>query len=485
MPAIALALGILALAGLVPGRAAAATVETPSTRHPNIVLLLADDQTWSDSGAYGNRRVPTPNLDRLAAAGMRFDAAFTATAMCAPTRQQLFTGLYPVRSGAYPNHAVVKDGTRSVVHAFRDLGYRVGLTGKTHIGPPQSFPFEVIGDLREGGLIEPDLDAAAAFIARDASQPFFLVVASNSPHAPWTHGDASAFDRRELEVPRWLADTPQTREALARYYAEITHFDGQVGAILDALDRAGRADDTLVVYTSEQGASLPFAKWTLYDSGIKTAFVVRWPGHIAPGTATRAMIAYVDVMPTLLEAAGGPSAVPSGLDGKSFLAVLLGTTDQHRDHVFGVHTNRGIIAGSDYPIRSVRSARHKLILNLLPENEYANVLTTPRGRELLDSWRAAGEAGDAHAAARYASYLRRPAVELYDLVEDPFEQRNLAGDPALAAVEKELAARLETWMREQRDGGIDTELQAREHIDPEILRELESETREYSTPSVP
>ncbi len=173
-------------------------------------VLLADDQTWSSSGAYGNADVKTPNLDRLAAQGMRFDAAFTATAMCAPTRQQLYTGLYPVRSGAYPNHAWVKPGTRSLVHLFRDLGYRVGLTGKTHIGPPESFPFEVIGSARDGDLVEVDLEAAARFIARDPAQPFFLVVASNSPHEPWTHGDASGFDRAALSVPGWLADTPQT-----------------------------------------------------------------------------------------------------------------------------------------------------------------------------------------------------------------------------------------------------------------------------------
>jgi uncharacterized sulfatase len=323
-----LSLASAVLSALVP----AAIAETPRPSRPNIVLLLADDQTWSSSGVYGNQDVKTPNLDRLAAQGMRFDAAFTATAMCAPTRQQLYTGLYPVRSGAYPNHAWVKPGTRSLVHVFRDLGYRVGLTGKTHIGPPESFPFEVIGTARDGDLIEVDLEAAARFIQRDATQPFLLVVASNSPHEPWTHGDGSAFDRAAISVPAWLADTPQTRESLARYYAEVTHFDAQVGAILDALERAGRTSDTLVLYTSEQGASLPFAKWTLYDAGIKTAMVVRWPGQVKPGASTSAMVAYVDVLPSLYEAAGGKPG-PLDLDGRSFLEVLLGTRASHRDHV--------------------------------------------------------------------------------------------------------------------------------------------------------
>ena len=465
----------LATALLASSLAQPAIAETPPPR-PNIVLLLADDQTWSSSGVYGNRDVKTPNLDRLAAQGMRFDAAFTATAMCAPTRQQLYTGLYPVRSGAYPNHAWVKPGTRSLVHYFRDLGYRVGLTGKTHIGPPESFPFEVIGSARDGDLVEVDLDAAARFIGRDAAQPFFLVMASNSPHEPWTHGDASAFDRAALSVPGWLADTPQTRETLARYYAEVTHFDVQVGAILDALERAGRTSDTLVLYTSEQGASMPFAKWTLYDAGIKTAMVVRWPGKVQPGTATEAMVAYVDVLPTLYQAAGGDPG-PLDLDGRSFLDVLLGTRERHRDHVFGVHTNRGIVAGVDYPIRSVRSERYKLIANLLWSDGYTNVLTAPRTRALLDSWNAAGEAGDAHAAARYHGYLRRPAVELYDLAADPFELRNLADDPAVASVRKDLQARLDTWMAEQGDAGVVTESRALEHINADLVKSVRRETK--------
>ena len=130
-------------------------------------------------------------------------------------------------------------------------------------------------------------------------------MASNSPHEPWTHGDASAFDRAALSVPGWLADTPQTRETLrALLRRGLTHFDVQVGAILDALERAGRTSDTLVLYTSEQGASLPFAKWTLDDAGIKTAMVVRWPGKVKPGAATGAMVAYVDVLPTRYQAAG-------------------------------------------------------------------------------------------------------------------------------------------------------------------------------------
>lgn len=460
----------LLLAVCLPAMTAFPAVSAAEGRS-NIVVVLADDQTWSDSGVYGNRDVPTPNIDRLAAAGMRFRQAFTSTAMCAPTRQQLYTGLYPVHSGAYPNHSIVAPGTRSIVHAFRDLGYRVGLTGKTHFGPVESFPFETVGTKRDGFLALVDLEAAEAFIARDGGQPFLLVVASNSPHEPWTEGDAAAFDPASLAVPPYLADTPATRAALVRYYAEISHFDGQLGAILDILERRDLATRTLVLYTSEQGASLPFGKWTLYDAGIRTALVVRWPGRVAPGSVSDAMVAYVDVLPTLVEAAGG---TPPEVDGRSFLGVLTGERKEHRRVVFGVHTNRGIIGGKDYPIRSVRTARYKLISNLLPEAEYANILTTPQGGALLASWRAAATAGDERAQQRLDAYLRRPRWELYDLQQDPLELRNLADDPRSIEVRDDLARQLAAWMAEQGDGGLDTERQALEHMNPEILRLLDS-----------
>ncbi len=440
----------------------------PNAGRPNIVVLLADDQTWSDSGAYGNPDVPTPNIDRLASEGMLFTRAFTRTAMCSPTRQQLYTGLYPVRSGAYPNHSIVRDGTKSMVHYFDALGYRVGLAGKSHVGPADSFPFEMLGDMKAEEVgSDPGLAAAQAFMVLDKSQPFFLIMASHDPHAPLTQGDASQFDRAKLTLPPYFVDTPETRDTLARYYAEITHFDGQVGTLLDALDKAKLTDDTLVIYTSEQGSQLPFGKWTLYDTGLHTAFVVRWPGHVEAGSRTDAMVQYVDVVPTLLQVAGGEPA--ANLDGLSFFDVLTGERTAHRAYVFGVHTNRGIISGVDYPIRSVRGVRYKLILNLMPEATYQNITTVPPQNAVFASWQAKAASGDAHAAARVEAYLHRPAAELYDTWNDPLEMNNLAGKRSLRNEELVLSLELETWMRDQGDQGIVTEKQAEDHVNPQIL----------------
>ena len=445
-------------------------------RPPNVVLIIADDMSWHDSGAYGNRRVPTPNIDRLAREGMLFRRAFQSTAMCAVTRQQLYTGLDPMRSGAYPQHSWVRAGTMSVFHYLRSLGYRVGLTGKTHVGPAEAFPYEYLGDPEDPrtqgtgdrDLPAVDLEAAEVFVARDARQPFFLVVASHNPHGPWTLGDATRFAPARIEVPAYLADTPGIREALARYYGEITVLDDEVGQVLAMLERQGVADRTMVVFTSEQGSSVPFAKWTLYDAGVRTQLIVRWPRRVAPGTTSEAMISYADVTPTLVEVAGG--APVGGLDGRSFMPVLSGASSMHRAFVYGIHTNFGIIGGEPYPIRSVRSDRYKLIRNLMPAATFRNALTnTQRSGGLMREWAAAARGGHRFAAERISSYAARPALELYDMRTDPFEMRNLAADPALADVRRALGDELDRWMAQQGDTGIAAELDAFSHINPAII----------------
>jgi uncharacterized sulfatase len=464
------------LLATLTGDACLSAASAPAQR-TNIVMIIADDMSWHDSGAYGNARVPTPSIDRLARAGMLFRRAFQSTAMCAVTRQQLYTGLDPIQSGAYPQHSWVRAGTTSVFHHLRNLGYRVGLTGKTHVGPPESFPYEFLGnpeDPRTSGSGErelPAVDLAAAenFMARDAHQPFFLVVASHNPHGPWNRGDATRWNPKELEVPPYLVDTPATREALARYYAEIVELDAEVGQVLAMLERRGVADETMVVFTSEQGSSVPFAKWTLYDAGIRTQLIVRWPGRVTPGSVSDAMISYADVTPTFIEAAGGTP--PAGLDGRSFMAVLTGASATHREFVHGIHTNFGIIAGDPYPIRSVRSDRYKLIRNLMPDAKVLNALNNTKGSgALLREWEAAARAGDRLAADRIRAYETRPALELYDLSSDPYEMHNLADEPRLRAVRETLTVELDRWMAQQGDRGVAAEKEAFSHINPSIVQ---------------
>jgi len=454
---------VLMLAG--PGGDTLAEPSIDRTRpKANIVLVISDDTTYHDFVCFGSPDAQTPNIDRLASQGMRLTHCFTGTAMCAPTRQQLYTGLFPVRSGAYPNHSCVRDDVRSMVHHLGDLGYRVGLCGKTHFGPKESFPFERIGGRQIGRFLSAD----------DQARPRCLVYCTHHAHAPWTSGDASRYDPAAIRLPPYLVDTPEMRRAYQRYLAEISALDDQVGELVQQVDDTGRADDSIFIFTSEQGSAVPFAKWTCYDAGLRTATIIRWPKRIEPGSVSDALVQYVDVLPTLVEAAGGdPEAIDTGIDGapdggrgfdgRSFLDVLVGQSDRHREVVFGIQTTRGIISGSKcYPIRSVRDRRYKLIRNLNHEAAFKNLITRPNNPNhgYWESWLDLAE-HDEHAASLVRRYQHRPAMELYDLKADPNEMRNLAADPAYAGRIAALNERLNAWMKQQGDKGIPTEMKAK------------------------
>ncbi len=440
---------------------------------PNIVLFIADDMYYTDSGAYGNEDVHTPNIDQLAETGVKFTRAFTATPMCTPTRHQLFTGIYPVRSGGYPNHSEVYKGTRSMFHHFRKLGYSVALVGKQHIGPPSSFPYTYLGgrnfDAGKGTPIP--LENARTFIKhndkhtyvrKNSSQPWLLTVASLQPHEPWNRGQPELYPPDELTVPSFLVDVPKTRKQLSKYYAEVTYMDRQVGRVIQMLDDLDELDETLFMFFSEHGASMPFGKYSLYELGMRSQLIVRWPGEVEPGTTTDAMVEFVDVVPTLIEAAGGdPESFSTGIgggpdggkgfDGSSFLSVLKGKTDQHKEYVFGVHTTPG---GSKhpYPIRSVRSERYKLIWNLNHEKTVPSV----KKFDLISAWKKVMKENE-HARKRVEYAKKRPEFELYDLQEDPFELNNLASDPEQKQTVNELKAKMQAWMDQQGDKGIETD----------------------------
>jgi len=440
-----------------------------AAERPNIVLFICDDMTWSDAGCYGSEDAKTPNLDKLASQGMKFNRCFTSTAMCAPTRQQLYTGLWPVRSGAYPNHSAVKAGTRSLGHHFADQGYRVALSGKKHYKPAASYPFEFLGGHKQDDLNFP---AIKEFMTRKADEPYFLICATFQPHGPWTMGDRSAYDPAKLKLPDYLADTSETREALADYLAEVTHMDMLLGKVIAQLEEAGQADNTIFLFTSEQGNGLPFAKWTCYEAGLKTGLIVRWPGKVKAGSTTDAMVQYVDIVPTLLDAVGSdPKEIDTGLggapgdgkgfDGRSFLPVLFEQQELHRHYVFGIHTTRGIINGSkSYPIRSIRGKRYKLIANLNHETAFSNIAMS---ETFWKSWVKAAEAGDMRAQQAVDRYTHRPAYELYDLQADPNELNNLAGKRALTEVQARLKRQLEAWMEQQGDEGNATEMKVKAH----------------------
>lgn len=425
---------------------------------PNLVYVMADDCTYTDLGVYGGQAY-TPNLERLAVQGMRFNNCWQSAPMCAPTRMNILTGLYPVRSGAYPNHSQVRPGTRSIVQHLKPQGYRLALVGKSHISPRKIFDFEYISENKN-----PDLQAAEKFVREcaEAGTPFCLLIMSKHPHDPWDSGDPSRYPPAKLKLPPHWVDTPETRDCFSRYLAEITVFDRQVGQTMELIESAGISSNTLLIVTSEQGSVFPYAKWTCYAEGLRSGMLVRWPGRIKAGIQSDALVEFADILPTQLEAVGVTAAEP--LDGKSFLPVLLGKADEHKQYTFGIHTTTGI-KDSELPfgIRSVRDKRYSYIRNLHPENRFQNVINNKPTAEYFPSWRKRAAEGDADAAAKVLRYDRRPPEELYDRKADPLELRNLVGNPEYTGIKERLSAQLDEWMERQGDLGRATEENAADH----------------------
>ncbi|MDE0866835.1 MAG: sulfatase [Rubripirellula sp.] len=427
---------------------------------PNLVFMIADDCTYLDMEVYGGQ-AKTPNLNRLAAQGMKFSRCFQAAPMCSPTRHNIYTGIYPVKSGAWPNHTRVYPGTKSIAHYLKQAGYRVALSGKTHIAPKESFPFEYSGEFRSS---EPDNPRPYPEIekliaeSKASGQPFCLFACSNEPHTPYNRGDASAYLPSSLELPPTFVDTEETRFEYSKYLAEITFFDAQCGALLGLLDEYEMAANTLAMAVSEQGSGFPFAKWTCFESGLTSGMIARWPGKIEAGAKSDALVEYCDVTPTFLDAAG--LATPDTMDGLSFLPVLLGQQDEHKKYTFGIQTTRGIGNGSEnFGIRSCGTKTHRYIRNLNANEKFKNVVTRPGGdkADFWMSWVGRAEAGDSHARAMIKKYQHRTAEELYDVASDPHCLLNLIDDRRYATLKAELSSELDQWMSSQGDEGAETE----------------------------
>ena len=432
---------------------------------PNVLIIMADDCTFNDLPMYGGQNALTPNLEALASEGLVFNRAYLTSAMCQPCRAELYTGLYPMSNGCAWNHSASLPETKSMPHHLGQLGYRVGLAGKVHVLPKEAFPFEPVGGFDPSCVREPtrthDLSSVTEFMGRDAKQPFCLVVALVDPHVPWVMGDPSAYPPAKIKLPANLADTKLTREAFSRYLAEITYMDGQVGELLQSLEASGHAGDTLVLFTSEQGSQFPGNKWTSWDTGVHTALIARWPGVVAAGKRTDAMVQYADVLPTLLEAAGENAAASKAngipFDGTSFLGVLNGQVDAHRKYVYGAHNN--VPEGPPYPVRTISDGTYRYVRNLKPENLYIEKhLMGVQGDGRLNNpyWQSwIGESNTPRTYEIVQRYMRRPPEALYRTASDPYELENLAGQDGTEVIMRTLSDELDRWLASQGDPGVD------------------------------
>lgn len=442
--------------GLLPGGI--------SAEQPNFLLFMADDLTYHDLGLAGNPDVKTPHLDQFATEGTLFTHAYSSAPTCAPTRMSLYTGLHPVRHGGHPNHSEVYPDVITLPHHLQELGYRVALMGKRHEKPVEQFPWEFLGGLHhdDGTKRDLDLTLATQFLEEVESQPWCLIVTSNQPHTPWNLGDPSAYPPDKLSLPPNFPDTPTTREWLGRYYAEITYLDYQFGDIMRQLEASGEADNTVVVFLTEQGSNFPFAKWTCYEQGVRATKIVRWPDRIAAGQSRDDLVQYVDIVPTFIELAGG-MVNSADFDGVSLAELWQNPAAvSPHDYVFSMATTRGIYHGSEaYGIRSVSDGTFRLIWNLHHETAFQNTVT--RNFPPYRSWARAANA-DPFAAQQFQAYQHRPEFELYETRIDPLCQNNLAGDITLAPQQTRLLDALKTWMAQQGDQGDATERAAFERM---------------------
>lgn len=429
--------------------APAALAQPGGQKRRNVLLLISDDQGL-DLGCYGVS-VHTPRIDALARQGTRFTHGYAAVSSCSPSRAVINTGLYTHQNGMYGlqhdvHHQSLLPGIETLPSLLRRAGYATALVGKKHVGPDSAFPYEVelvpersgIRDVRELAI------AASSFIRSTDDRPFFVTVAYSDPHRAaidygndraWPGVKPAIYDPRKVAIPGHLPDLPAVRQDPAEYYESLSRLDAGVGMILDDLAATGRADDTLVIFLSDNGRPFPGAKTNLYDPGLHLPLIVR-----APGSATAvndAMVSWTDVAPTVLDWTGVAPPSAYRLSGTSLLPILGKTADPTRTAVFASHDFHEI--NQYYPMRSIRTRTHSYILNLawqLPYPIAGDVAGSP-------SWKAiAADPTIALGRRTQAAYLQRPAEELYDLTRDPEEVTNLAADPAYAGIKAELAERL-------------------------------------------
>lgn len=328
---------------------AAGSIQPFAGAPPNVLLITADDMNYDSAGCYGCP-IPdlTPNLDRLASEGMRFQYAYSTVAVCQPVREIMHTGLYPHRNGAM-GFFPIRPNVRTLNEQLRDGGYLISMIGGKHEHYQPFEKFCVDFSRRQIGRHPTGLyEATKEFLAlaRAQGKPFFHHVNCNDPHRPFIGASGPAdlaggeppsrwIEPEEVKgVPGFLEDLPDVRRELACYYTSVRRLDDAVGAVLKALDESGFRDNTLVVfYGGDHGMSFPFAKSNDYEDSSRGALILRWPGVIQPGTVDRHhMVSTLDFTPTLLEAVGAPP-IPD-IDGRSFLPALKGEKMNGWNRVF-------------------------------------------------------------------------------------------------------------------------------------------------------
>ncbi|MGF1735981.1 sulfatase family protein [Photobacterium satsumensis] len=435
---------------------------------PNILLITADDMDYGSLGITGST-VPeiSPNLDRLANQGMRFNHAFVTVSVCEPSRGVIATGRYTQNSGIVGFYPTTQE-IPTLAEELKDNGYSVGILGKVNHSTPKYVDDYVwdyskdkadIGSGRGPKLYRKHL---SAFIdaAQENNKPFFMMANSHDPHRPY-FVDSPNYERNgrqrpsriykpeEIQVPSFLPDIPQARVELAQYFSSVKRLDDTVGEMMDVLDEKGVSDNTIVLFLSDNGIAAPFAKSNVYRNSNHTPFFVRWPEKVAVSVDEEHFISMVDLMPTLLDAAG--IKVPDSLDGQSFLPLLEGDSQAERDYVFTqYHENAG---SRIFPMAAVQNADWLYIFNpwAVGGRVYktsANNSSTFKAMKKLAS-------EDPEIKERVDFFLNRTVTEIYDLRTDPDAKTNLAGKKEFKEHQMKMAELMRQHMEQYNDPMLD------------------------------
>ncbi|WP_299462415.1 sulfatase [uncultured Gimesia sp.] len=404
---------------------------------PNFIVFIADDMAWDDCGAYGHPKIQTPNLNQLALDGVKFNHAYLTCSSCSPSRASIITGRYPHSTGAHQLHLPLPESQVTFVEKLKEAGYYTASAGKWHLGTPTESKFDHVTTKLD--------EWVATLKQRPKDKPFFMWFAFTDPHRPYQRNIIGRpHTNEEVIVPPYLPDTPEVRDDLALYYDEITRLDGVVGNVREELKKQNAASNTVIVFLSDNGRPFPRCKTTVYDSGIRTPWIVTWPQQVKAGTVCDSLISSVDLAPTILELAGLP--VGETFQGKSFKSLLQDPRGTTRTHVFAEHNWHDF---EDFG-RAVRSPRFKYIRNFYTDLPGTPPADAVRSETFIKMLQLRGE--EKLTTDQKSCFLApRPEVELYDLDADPHELHNLAGQKEFQKVQDELRTVLDQWQEETHD----------------------------------
>ena len=431
---------------------------------PNLLLITVDDMSCDSIGAFGCK-LPgtTPHIDQLASESLRFHYAHVQVGNCYPSRNVMFSGRYPHNTGVEGFYQIKPIKFPVLCDLMKNGGYYTAIRGKvSHSTPYQPYAWDAdlttgptgrklhIKDVQSYG----ECTLRGINAAKAAGKPFCLNINISDPHKPfWKPNDphkvSRVFQPAEVPIPGFLFDHPDVRKELALYYSSVRRADDAVGSILQALTRSGHADETIVMFLSDHGMPLPFAKTQLYHHSTWTPWIIRWPGVTTAGSVNDShMISAVDMLPTMLEMAG--LRIPAGLDGSSFVSVIKGQEQKGREAVFKVYNENA--GGNRHPIRGLQTKTHLYLFN--PWSDGTNIFRTATNGTATYRLMKKLAPSDNKIAARLATMDHRTVEELYDIEKDPDCLNNLAGDVASQTIKSRLQARLQKFMEESNDHAL-------------------------------